>query len=117
MSGQGSVHGEVIGQAAVELRFQSRPAWIPGAAPVETHRVVNATPESESFEARLSGTIEVVSGKAHLVGAIVNGAGKGQMIETDSRLLNQGPHGSRSDAVGMMTISLPAEAAQSASLR
>ncbi len=61
-------------------------------------------PASESFEARLRGTVETVSGQTHLVGTITEGANKGRRVETISRLLNFGPNRSLSDIDGNMTI-------------
>ena len=72
--------------------------------PVYSHWVVTAVPASESFEAKLSGTVETVSGQTHLVGKITESANKGRRVETSSRLLNFGPNRSLSDIDGNMTI-------------
>ena len=66
--------------------------------------MVRAVPESESFKARWRGTADLVSGQTHLVGTITDGAGKGQRVETSSRLLNFGPNGALSDIDGNMVI-------------
>lgn len=103
----GRVTGAVDGPATVTLQFQGTPADKPADALVQTRWIVRATPDSDSFEASLSGTIDVASGKTHLVGAIIKGAGRGQEIETRSQLLNFGPHGTMSDADGTITIFAP----------
>jgi hypothetical protein len=103
----GRVTGAVNGRATVTLQFQGTPADKPAEALVQSRWIVRATPDSDSFEASLSGTIDIASGETHLVGAIVKGAGRGQEIETRSQLLNLGPNGTMSDADGAITIFPP----------
>jgi hypothetical protein len=100
----GTIRGERRGEANVEWGFDEGSSGKPGQALVHAYWVVRAEPESESFKARLKGTADVVSGQTHLVGTIVEGAGKGQRVETKSRLLNHGPNGSLSDIDGNMVI-------------
>ena len=103
----GSVDGPTRGRAAVRLAFQNGPSLHPGLAPVQTRWVVRATPDTESFEAALNGTIDMVSGRAHLVGVIIAGAGRGQRIETNSQLFNLGPNAALSESNGTMKIAGP----------
>jgi hypothetical protein len=100
----GTVRGERRGEAMVEFGFDNGSSGVPGRAPVHAYWVVRAVPESESFKARLRGTADLASGQTHLVGTIIDGAGKGQRVETDSRLLNFGPNGALSDIDGNMVI-------------
>jgi hypothetical protein len=100
----GTIRGERRGEAMVEWGFDKGSSGVPGHAPVHAYWVVRAVPESESFKARLRGTADVVSGQTHLVGTITDGAGKGQPVETKSRLLNFGPNGALSDIDGNMVI-------------
>jgi hypothetical protein len=66
--------------------------------------IVEAEPASDSFKAKLTGTVEVASGQTHLVGTITEGANKGRRVETSSRLLDFGPNRSLSDIDGNMVI-------------
>jgi hypothetical protein len=100
----GTLKGERRGEANVEWGFDEGSSGKPGQALVHAYWVVRAEPESESFKARLKGTADVVSGQTHLVGTITDGAGKGQRVETKSRLLNHGPNGALSDIDGNMVI-------------
>jgi hypothetical protein len=100
----GKLRGERRGEAMVEFGFDKGSSGVPNQAPVHAYWVVRAVPESESFKARLRGTADLVSGQTHLVGTIIEGAGKGQRVETKSRLLNFGPNGALSDIDGNMVI-------------
>lgn len=100
----GTIRGERRGEAMVEFGFDSGSSGEPNRALVHANWVVRAVPESESFKARLRGTADLVSGQTHLVGTIIDGAGKGQRVETNSRLLNLGPNGALSDIDGNMVI-------------
>jgi hypothetical protein len=100
----GTVRGERRGEAKVEWGFDQGSSGKPGHALVHAYWVVRTEPESDSFKARLKGTADVVSGQTHLVGTITDGAGKGQRVETKSRLLNHGPNGTLSDIDGNMVI-------------
>jgi hypothetical protein len=100
----GTIRGERQGEARVEFGFDYGSSGQPGRALVHAHWVVRAEPASESFEARLRGTADLVSGQTHLEGTITDGSGKGQPVETSSRLLNFGPNGSLSDIDGRMVI-------------
>jgi len=100
----GTLRGERRGEAIVEFGFDNGSSGVPGHALVHAYWVVRAVPESESFKARLRGTADLVSGQTHLVGTIIDGAGKGQWVETNSRLLNFGPNGALSDIDGNMVI-------------
>ena len=100
----GTLRGERRGEAIVEFGFDKGSSGVPGHAPVHAYWVVRAVPESESFKARLRGTADLVSGQTHLVGTITDGAGKGQRVETKSRLLNFGPNRALSDIDGNMVI-------------
>ncbi len=102
---QGSLRGERQGEARVSFGFEGGSSGQPGAALVQAHWVVRAEPASESFEATLRGTADLVSGQTHLKGTITDGAGKGQPVETKSRLLNYGANGALSDIDGRMVIS------------
>lgn len=100
----GLVDGVTHGSASVQLVFQQGAAPAPGVAPVETRWVVRATPDTDSFEAVLHGTLDLVSGRAHLVGVITAGAGQGRRIETNSQLFNLGPNAALSESSGTMRI-------------
>ena len=100
----GTIRGERRAEAWVEFGFDNGSSGQPGRALVHAHWVVRAEPASESFEARLRGTADLVSGQTHLEGTITDGAGKGQPVETNSRLLNFGPNGALSDIDGRMVI-------------
>jgi hypothetical protein len=100
----GTVNGEVQGRATLVFGFDERPSGEAGKALVHSSWVVDAVPASESFKAKLRGTVEPVSGQTHLVGKITEGANKGRRIETTSRLLNFGPNHSLSDIDGNMII-------------
>jgi len=101
----GVVYGETRGEVTVRVALVVGSSQRPGFAPVRAEWIVRASPPSESFEARLSGTVDVLSGETHLTGAVVGGAGRGRRIETSSWLLYLGPGGAMSDFVGLMTIS------------
>ena len=100
----GTVNGELQGRATLVFGFDEGSSGQAGKALVHSYWVVKAEPASDSFKAKLSGTVEVVSGQTHLVGKITEGANKGRRVETRSRLLNFGPNGSLSDIDGNMTI-------------
>lgn len=100
----GTVSGERQGTATLVFGFDEGSSGQAGKIPVHSYWVVTAVPASESFKARLSGTVETVSGQTHLVGTITEGADKGRRVETISRLLNFGPNRSLSDIDGNMTI-------------
>jgi hypothetical protein len=100
----GRIRGERQGEARVSFGFENGSSGEPGRALVHAHWVVSAEPASESFEARLRGTADLVTGQTHLEGTITDGAGKGQTVETTSRLLNFGPNGALSDIDGHMVI-------------
>lgn len=100
----GSVDGATHGHAIVDLTFQKGAATEPGLAPVQTRWIVSATPARKSFEASLSGTMDMGSGRVHLVGAIIAGAGRGQRVETNSQVFNLGPNASLSESNGIMRI-------------
>jgi hypothetical protein len=100
----GTVNGERQGKATLVFGFDEGSSGQLGKIPVHSYWVVTAALASESFNARLSGTVETVSGQTHLVGKITEGANKGRRVETSSRLLNFGPHHSLSDIDGNMTI-------------
>jgi hypothetical protein len=100
----GTIRGERRGEARVDFGFDNGSSGQPGRALVHAHWVIRAEPASESFEARLRGTADLVSGQTHLEGTITDGAGKGQPVETNSRLLNFGPNGALSDIDGRMVI-------------
>lgn len=103
----GRVSGAVTGHAAMEANFQEERSAQPGAVVIHTHWTVTATRESRSFEASLSGTMDMTTSKTHLVGTIDTGTWRGQKIETNSQLLNGGPNKTVSKVDGMMTIWLP----------
>jgi hypothetical protein len=84
--------------------FDERSSVQAGKIPVHSSWVVTAVPASESFKAKLSGTVEAVSGQTHLVGRITEGFNKGRRVETSSRLLNFGPNRTLSDIDGNMII-------------
>ena len=100
----GTVNGERQGKATLVFGFDQASSGQAGKIPVHSYWVVTAVPASESFKAKLSGTVEAVSGQTHLVGKITEGANKGRRVETSSRLLNFGPNHSLSDIDGNMTI-------------
>jgi hypothetical protein len=100
----GTVNGELQGRATLVFGFDEGSSGQAGKAPVHSYWVVEAEPASESFKAKLSGTVEVISGQTHLVGKITEGAHKGRRVETSSRLLNFGPNHSLSDIDGNMII-------------
>jgi hypothetical protein len=100
----GTVSGERQGKATLVFGFDQGSSGQAGKIPIHSYWVVTAVPASESFKAKLSGTVEAVTGQTHLVGTITEGANKGRRVETISRLLNFGPDGSLSDIDGNMTI-------------
>jgi hypothetical protein len=100
----GTVNGERQGKATLVFGFGTGSSGQAGKIPVHSYWVVTAVPASESFKAKLSGTVETVTGQTHLVGTITEGAGKGRRVETRSRLLNFGPNRSLSDIDGNMII-------------
>ncbi len=100
----GTVNGELRGKATLVFGFDEGSSGEAGKIPVHSYWVVTAVPASESFKAKLSGTVETVSGQTHLVGTITEGADKGRRVETSSRLLNFGPNRSLSDIDGNMVI-------------
>jgi hypothetical protein len=100
----GTVNGELQGRATLVFGFVDGSSGQAGKALVHSYWVVEADPASESFKAKLTGTVEVVSGQTHLVGQITEGAHKGRRVETRSRLLNFGPNNSLSDIDGNMII-------------
>ncbi len=100
----GTMSGELEGKATLVFGFDGGSAGQPGKIPVHSYWIVTAVPASASFKARLSGTVETISGQTHLIGTITEGANKGRRVETSSRLLNFGPNRSLSDIDGNMTI-------------
>ena len=100
----GTVSGERQGRATLVFGFDEGSSGEAGKALIHSSWVVTAMPASESFKAKLSGTVEVVSGQTHLVGKITEGANKGRRVETTSRVLDFGPYGSLSDIDGNMII-------------
>ena len=100
----GTVNGELQGRATLVFGFDEGSSGEAGKALIHSSWVVTAVPASESFKAKLSGTVEVVSGQTHLVGKITEGAHKGHRVETTSRVLDFGPYGSLSDIDGNMII-------------
>jgi hypothetical protein len=100
----GTVNGEVQGRATLVFGFDEGSSGQAGKALIHSYWVVTAVPASESFKAKLNGTVEVVSGQTHLVGTITEGANKGLRVETSSRVLNFGPYGTLSDIDGNMII-------------
>ena len=100
----GTMNGELHGKATLVFGFDEGSSGQAGKAPIHSYWVVTAEPASESFKAKLSGTVEAVSGQTHLVGTITEGPNKGRRVETSSRVLNFGPYGSLSDIDGNMTI-------------
>jgi hypothetical protein len=100
----GTVSGERQGRATLVFGFDEGPSGQAGKALIHSYWVVKAVPASESFKAKLSGTVEVASGQTHLVGKITEGANKGRRVETSSRLLDFGPNRSLSDIDGKMII-------------
>ena len=100
----GTVNGELQGRATLVFGFAEGSSGEAGKALIHSSWVVTAVPASESFKAKLRGTVEVVSGQTHLVGKITEGANKGRRVETTSRVLDFGPYGSLSDIDGNMII-------------
>ena len=100
----GTVNGELQGRATLVFGFDEGSSGEAGKALIHSSWVVTAVRASESFKAKLSGTVEVVSGQTHLVGTITEGANKGRRVETTSRVLDFGPYGSLSDIDGNMII-------------
>src|SRR5215208_6476797 len=100
----GAVYGERQGKATLVFGFDEGSSGQAGKIPVHSYWVVTAVAASESFKAKLSGTVEMVSGQTHLVGKITEGANKGRRVETSSRLLNFGPNHSLSDIDGNVII-------------
>jgi hypothetical protein len=100
----GTVNGELQGRATLVFGFDEGSSGEAGKALIHSSWVVTAVPASESFKAKLRGTVEVVSGQTHLVGKITEGANKGRRVETTSRVLDFGPYGSLSDIDGNMII-------------
>ena len=100
----GTIKGENQGRATVRLRFGNESSGRPGTALVRTRWVVLAEPGSDSFEAELHGTLVMLSGQTHLVGAITSGARQGRRVQTESRLLDFGVNGEISEVDGLMTI-------------
>ena len=100
----GTVSGELQGRATLVFGFDEGSSGEAGKALIHSSWVVTAVPASESFKAKLSGTVEVVSGQTHLVGKITEGPNKGRRVETTSRVLDFGPYGSLSDIDGNMII-------------
>ena len=100
----GTVSGERQGRATLVFGFDEGSSGEAGKALIHSSWVVTAVPASESFKAKLRGTVEVVSGQTHLVGKITEGANKGRRVETTSRVLDFGPYGSLSDIDGNMII-------------
>ena len=100
----GTVNGERQGKATLVFGFDEGSSGQAGKALIHSSWVVKAEPASESFKAKLSGTVEAVSGQTHLVGRITEGFNKGRRVETSSRLLNFGPNRTLSDIDGNMII-------------
>ena len=100
----GTVYGELKGRATLVFGFDEGSSGQAGKAPVHSYWIVEAEPASDSFKAKLTGTVEVASGQTHLVGTITEGANRGRRVETSSRLLNFGPNRSLSDIDGNMII-------------
>jgi zona occludens toxin (predicted ATPase) len=100
----GTVNGELQGRATLVFGFDEGSSGEAGKALIHSSWVVTAVPASESFKAKVRGTVEVVSGQTHLVGKITEGANKGRRVETTSRVLDFGPYGSLSDIDGNMII-------------
>jgi hypothetical protein len=100
----GAVTGERRGTATLVFGFDEGSSGQAGKIPVHPYWVVTGIPASESFKAELSGTVETVSGRTHLVGKITEGANQSRRIETSSQLLNFGANHSLSDIDGNMVI-------------
>lgn len=100
----GTVSGERQGRAIVVFGFDEGSSGEAGKVLIHSHWVFTAVPDSESFKARLRGTVEAISGQTHLVGEITEGANKGRRVETSSRLLSLGPNHTLSDIDGTMII-------------
>ena len=100
----GTVNGDRQGRATLVFGFDEGSSGQAGKALVHSSWIVSVFPASESFKAKLSGTVEMVSGQTHLVGTITEGANKGRRVETSSRLLDFGPNRSLSDIDGNMII-------------
>jgi hypothetical protein len=101
---RGRVDGGVTGNATMELQFPPRPPQIPGTLPLQTRWIVTASPASQSFEANLTGTIDLASRKTHLVGTITGGPWSGQAVESNSQVFNRAPNGALSASDGALTI-------------
>ena len=97
----GALSGSTDARAEVDASFDA--GTIPGGMPVRTHWRVTMKPDSLSFEASLSGVVDPRTGRTHLIGAIIRGHGRGQMVETASQWANRGPDGTLSTN-GVMTI-------------
>ncbi|HWZ60191.1 MAG TPA: hypothetical protein VNW46_14535 [Gemmatimonadaceae bacterium] len=102
----GEVDGALTGHATLEVQFPTGQDSEPGVGLVQAHWVLHATPTANSFESSLSGTTDPTSGTTHLIGAIIKGAGRGQMIEIDTPLHHE-PNGTLSDCDGVITIWTP----------
>lgn len=103
----GEVDGFANGHATVTLRLTDEPLKASeklGALPIRTHWVVDATPQPQSLELSLSGVIYMPAGNTHLIGAIIGGKGRGQVVETRSQIQNLGTNGTVSDCDGTITI-------------
>jgi hypothetical protein len=100
----GTVSGERQGRATLVFGFDDGSSGQAGKALIHTYWVVTAVPASESFKAKLRGTVDVASGQTHLVGTITEGANQGRRVETSSRVLDFGPNRSLSDIDGDMII-------------
>jgi len=100
----GTVSGAVTGRAKVQVRFPNGPPQKPGTLPLQAHWVVTATPASQSFDASLTGMIDLASGKTHYAGAIESGPWSGRAIEMNSQLFNRGPNGALSASDGALMI-------------
>ena len=87
----GRVNGELRGRATLVFGFDEGSSGQAGKIPVHSYWVVTAVPASESFKAKLSGTVEAVSGQTHLVGRITEGFNKGRRVETSSRCSTSDP--------------------------
>lgn len=103
----GPVAGWLRGEASVWLLFQAgRPAaageW--GEAPVRGRWTIDAADKAQSFDASVGGTINMLSGKGILAGAIVSGRGRGQFIEIETQFLEFGPNGALSGLTGTLRI-------------
>lgn len=98
----GNVSGSVAGHATVSGVFEARTS--PAGLPIQTHWIVAAAPDSLSFEASLSGVLDPVTGRTHLVGAIIRGHGRGQLVESRSNWSDWGREQVLSTSDGVMRI-------------